>query len=271
MNKNIRILSIENDQDDALKLRKILNMGELNDFVVDFAFSGEDGLKLYTKGVHQVVIMEYRLGDLTAIEVTEILSEQPEFPIIIIVSGQGDIEVALQLLKMGVSEYLVKDSMGMYLRMIPRVIIKSLNERYLKKQKRDALEALEESQRRYQRLEENLPDIFIYSQGIDGVFTYVSPSIQTVLGYSPDEFKKHYSEYLTDHPINKGVEKFTQLIIKGITQKPYKAEIFHKNGSIHRLLVSKIPVYDDHGKVIAVEGIAKDITEIEESFMETLF
>ncbi len=269
MNKRIRILSIENDQDDALRLRKILNMGELDDFVVDFAFSGGDGLKLYNNGVHQVVIMEYRLGDLTAIEVTEILLEQPEFPIIIVVTGQGDEEVAVQLLKMGVSEYLVKDSLGMYLRMMPRVIIRSLKERYLQKQKKDALDALRESQERYQRLEEYLPDNFIYSHGVDGVITYVSPSIQTVLGYSPDEFKKHFSEYLTDHPINKEVEKFTDLSIKGINQKPYKVEIFHKNGDIHRLLVSEIPVYDDHGKIIAVEGIARDITLLENSSRET--
>ncbi len=263
MNKNIRILIIENDQDNVLIFKKILSMGELDDFVADFASSGEDGLKLYKNGVHQVVIMDYRLGDLTAIEVTEKLSELPELPIIIVVTGQGDEEVAVQLLKMGVSEYLVKDSMGMYLRMIPRVIMRSLNERYLQKQKRDALEALRESQQRYQRLEENLPDIFIYSHGVDGVFTYVSPSIKTVLGYSKDEFKKHFSEYLTDHPINQEVEKFTQLSIKGIYQRPYKVEIFHKNGNIHQLLVSEIPVYDEHGKVIAVEGIAKDITEIE--------
>lgn len=271
MNKNIRILIIENDQDNVLRFKKILNMGELDNFVADFALSGEEGLKLYESGAHQVVIMGYRLGDLTAIEVTEKLSEQPEFPIIIVVTGQGDEEVAVQLLKMGVSEYLVKDSMGMYLRMIPRVIVKSLNERHLQKQKRDALEALRDSQKRYQRLEENLPDNFIYSHGVDGVFTYVSPTIQTVLGYSPDEFKKHFSEYLTDHPMNKEVEKFTQLSIKGITQKPYKVEIFHRNGNIHRLLVSEIPVFDDHGKVIAVEGIARDITEIEDSFRETLF
>ncbi len=258
MNKNIRILSIENDQDDALKLRKILNMGELNDFVVDFAFSGGDGLKLYTKGVHQVVIMEYRLGDLTAIDVTEILSEQPEFPIIIIVSGQGDIEVALQLLKMGVSEYLVKDSMGMYLRMIPRVIIKSLNERYLKKQKRDALEALEESQRRYQRLEENLPDIFIYSQGIDGVFTYVSPSIQTVLGYSPDEFKKQIAE------LKSSADNFTQDRLDAlnqsyknchdqyteITSDRFKAQLltFISSNQNHRQISSQKVCFLEHNK-----------------------
>ena len=46
MNKNIRILIIENDQDNVLIFKKILSMGELDDFVADFASSGEDGLKL---------------------------------------------------------------------------------------------------------------------------------------------------------------------------------------------------------------------------------
>ena len=178
----------------------------------------------------------------------------------IVITDQGDEEIAVQLLKNGVTDYLVKDHPGMYLKLIPRTVKKSLNERNLLKQHEDACRALIESQRRYQRLEENLPDIFVYSHDTDGVFTYISPSVKQVLGYSPEEFMHHYSTYLTDHPINKDVELLTQLSIMGEPQKPYEVEVFHNNGTKHRLLVSEIPVFDDYGKVMAVEGIAKDIS-----------
>jgi PAS domain S-box-containing protein len=225
-----------------------------------------EGLNLYKKGVHQIVVIGYPIGNFTTIDLSETLLIYSEPPSIIVVTNQGNDQFVVDLLKMGVSDYIFKDMFGMYLKLLPKVIKKSSNERYLEKQKQDALIALRESQARYKRLEENLLDTFVYSHNIDGIFTYISPSLKKVLGYSPEEFMNHYSTYLTDNPINDGVEDLTQLSIMGKPQKPYEAELFHKNGSVHRLHVSEIPVFDDQGKVVAVEGIAKDITELRKSY-----
>jgi diguanylate cyclase (GGDEF)-like protein/PAS domain S-box-containing protein len=82
-----------------------------------------------------------------------------------------------------------------------------------------------------------------------------------VLGYSQEEFLKHYTEYLTDNPVNKEVEHRTNLSIQGVQQPPYEVEIYHKDGSIRRLEVTEFPVFDNKGNVVAVEGLAHDITE----------
>ena len=121
--------------------------------------------------------------------------------------------------------------------------------------------ALTETLSRFNRLAENLTDFLIYSHGVDGVFTYISPTITSVLGYTPEEFKCHYSEYLTDNPINQKVEYYTNLTLKGLKQPSYDLEVFHKNGNRCCLEISETPILDDQGKVIGVEGIAKNITE----------
>ncbi|KMP11057.1 hypothetical protein UZ36_05705 [Candidatus Nitromaritima sp. SCGC AAA799-C22] len=270
MSQDIRVLFIDDDPEDIRGFRRILSMGECDDFLVDFAGSGEEGLNLYKEKMHEVVLTDYRLGSLNALNIVESLKKISEFPVVIVITGQGDEETAVQLLKMGVSDYLVKDNVGMYLKLIPRVIRNSLKERSLIKEKQQALEALKKSQERYQRLEKNLPDNFVYSRGTDGVFTYISPSITMVLGYSPEEFKTHYSEYLTDNPINKEVERLTNLSLQGKQQKPYKLEAYHKGGSKHWLLISEIPVFNDEDKVIAIEGIARDITKWETMQSELL-
>ena len=262
MNNDIRILIIEDDPDGIERFNKSHEKGECAECIVDFVSTGEEALDLCKKHVYQVIITDYLTGSLSTLDLVDSLKIQPEPPIVIVITDQGDDEIAVQLLKNGVSDYLVKDREGMYLKLIPRVVKKSLNERNLLKQHEDACRALIESQKRYQRLEENLLDIFVYSHDTDGVFTYISPSVKQVLGYSPEEFMRHYSTYLTDHPINKEVDLLTQLSIMGKHQKPYEVEVFHRNGTIHRLLVSEIPVFDDLGKVVAVEGIAKDITDL---------
>ena len=115
---------------------------------------------------------------------------------------------------------------------------------------------------KYRRLVENLgKEYFFYRHDTQGVFTYISPSITGMLGYTTEEFLTHFGEYLTDSPVNEEVHRRSALSIQGIQQPPYEVEIFHKNGSRRMLEVSESPVRDTAGQVVGVEGLAHDITE----------
>ncbi|MCP4265680.1 MAG: PAS domain S-box protein, partial [Candidatus Brocadiaceae bacterium] len=125
-----------------------------------------------------------------------------------------------------------------------------------------AEEELKKFEEKHRRLIESLQDnIFLYSHNTEGVFTYISPSIMDVLGYSQEEFLVHFSKYMTDNPNNDEVIKHTNLSLKGIKQPSYEVEIYHNNGSVRMLRVQEVPVFGDEGKVVSVEGIAEDITE----------
>ncbi len=134
-------------------------------------------------------------------------------------------------------------------------------------------EELIKSEEKHRRLIESLQDnIFLYSHNTEGVFTYISSSITNVLGYPQDEFLDHFSKYMTDNPSNEGVIKHTGLSLRGIKQPSYEVEIYHKNGSVRILKVQEVPVFDEEGKVVSVEGIAEDITErkqIEEALFQS--
>ncbi len=116
-------------------------------------------------------------------------------------------------------------------------------------------------QEQYRRFVEKLElEYFFYRHDLAGVFTYVSPSLTRVLGYAAEEFQRHYTSYLTDNPINQEVIRLSELSIQGIQQPPYIVEIKHKNGSVRLLEVAEYPVRDDRGDVVAVEGVAQDVT-----------
>jgi len=123
-------------------------------------------------------------------------------------------------------------------------------------------QAFAESFEKYRGLVENIQDeYFLYSHNLDGHFTYVSPSITNILGYSQEEFLTHYIEYVTNDKIAE-VVRHTQQSLRGKQQPSYKFGIFHKDGRVRTLRVLEAPVLDGEGKVIAVEGIAHDITDI---------
>ena len=115
----------------------------------------------------------------------------------------------------------------------------------------------------YQRVIANAgSNYFFYIHDTEGIFTYLSPSIQDMLGYSNHEFLNHYDTFLSDHPINSNISFRTDQSLLGIRQEPYQIEVYHKNGNPIRLEITEVPSYDDHGVVTSIIGMAHDITEL---------
>ena len=128
---------------------------------------------------------------------------------------------------------------------------------------KNALEsALRESEAKYQRLIDGLRgEYFFFRHDASGVFTYVSATVQDILGYTPQQYRVHYADTLTAAPVNKAVIERTQRGLSGIRQPPYEIEVFHKDGSVRHLAIFESPVTDEQGQTVAIEGIAHDITQ----------
>ncbi|NOQ93842.1 MAG: diguanylate cyclase [Methylophaga sp.] len=134
---------------------------------------------------------------------------------------------------------------------------------------REHSKSLEKSEEKYRGLVENITDkYFIYQHNIEGVFTYVSPSIEAILGYSVNEFLKHYTTYMPNSKLNKKIGKLTDKTLAGESSHSYDVEIFNKSGSLHTLRVTETPVLDAEGKTQGVYGIARDITHSKRTHLE---
>ncbi len=122
-------------------------------------------------------------------------------------------------------------------------------------------DTLRQSEEKYRRLVESLSDEYVfYAHDASGMVTYISPSINRVLGYSQDEAMRDFREFLTDHEMNQEGLKSSLESLKGNIQAPFMNEVFHRDGSTRIFNNTEIPVYNEEGKIIGVEGIAHDIT-----------
>jgi PAS domain S-box-containing protein len=124
-------------------------------------------------------------------------------------------------------------------------------------------DALVKSEDKYNRMLWNLKDEFLfYRHDTEGRFTYISPSYANILGFDPEEYVGQSCGMLwTPNPINEAADRHTKLSCAGYRQPPYEMEIYHKSGAYRRFVNIEIPIFDENGQVVAVEGTARDITE----------
>ncbi|MBU1196612.1 MAG: response regulator [Proteobacteria bacterium] len=123
-------------------------------------------------------------------------------------------------------------------------------------------EKLKLSEQKYKRIVESLrQEYFFYSLDKTGVLSYVSPSVEFILGYTPAEFAGSFDAFLSDHSVNTKAMEYKQSSLKGIKRAPFEMEFLHKDGSPRKIEVSEDPVFDAQGQVVSIEGIAQDITQ----------
>ncbi|MBU2511550.1 sigma 54-interacting transcriptional regulator [bacterium] len=114
----------------------------------------------------------------------------------------------------------------------------------------------------YHRILESFKNEFLfYSHDINNVYTYVSPSVENMLGYTQKEFMSSFQSIWTDNPINKEAGEKAKLSLQGIRQLPYELEVYHKDGSIRWILIYETPIRNSDGKTVRVEVISRDISE----------
>ncbi|MGA2099028.1 MAG: diguanylate cyclase [Candidatus Acidiferrum sp.] len=105
----IKILVVDDDSEDLMLVAELVEAGFHNSGVtIDKANSYDAALVLLQNHGYDVVLIDYYLAEKTGIDLLQaIKSRQPEVSVIL-VSGQGTDEVAVQAMKLGAADYLVK-------------------------------------------------------------------------------------------------------------------------------------------------------------------
>lgn len=96
-------------------------------------------------------------------------------------------------------------------------------------------------------------------------YEYISPVIQDILGYSSEEFYADPNLLLKlVHPDDRTrLEQAYQG--KGPFHERATVRCLHRDGSMLWIERVNVPIYDEAGNLVAVEGIARDITEHKEA------
>jgi len=137
--KKTRVLYIEDDSILARLLQKRL---EQREYRVDIARDGKRGIEKFDRSKYDIVLVDYALPDTDGMQLIEALvSREPQTPVIM-TTGFGSEDIAVQAMKLGADDYLVKDVRGNFIDLLPLRVERVLQKKQLTIQKQEAEEKL---------------------------------------------------------------------------------------------------------------------------------
>ena len=179
----VRILYMEDDQALAQCVRRQLGR---HGFDVGIVSDGLDGLELMKTDLYDIVILDYKMPTLDGMDVLKRIAADRRAPPVIMLSGAGDLDVAVEAMKEGAADYMVKDLDGNYLKLLPGMIQKILDKQILIQEKMAAEAALKASELQFRSVTHSAIDAII-SGDSEGNVIFWNRGASLIFGYQEEE------------------------------------------------------------------------------------
>nr|HPG52221.1 PAS domain S-box protein [Spirochaetota bacterium] len=251
--KRKTILLVEDEAIVALAEKATL---EKHGYAVITAYSGEKAVAVAesTPGI-DIILMDIDLGKgIDGTEAARRILRTHEAPLVFL-SSHIEPEIVEKTEGITSYGYIVKNSGETVFLTSIKMAFRLFEARMSERTKTGALEKSEE---KYRTLVENMNDI-VFAMDVNGRFTYLSPGLSRVSGYTPDELTgRMFTDlvYPDDLPgLKVGFKK-----IAGGAIEPHEFRVVDKDGSVRHVRTSSRLVLH-RGAVTGITGIMTDITE----------
>ncbi|MDD5327388.1 MAG: PAS domain S-box protein [Phycisphaerae bacterium] len=237
-----KILLVEDDKLDQKAFERLVKKENLPyDYTI--ASSVAEAKNILGRELFDVVISDYTLGDGTAFDVLEVVKNTPT----IIITGNGNEEVAINAWKAGAYDYLMKDLERNYLKTLP-ITVDNVAQRKKTEERVELLSGAIMS-----------TDDSVYITDMENKIVFVNKAFCETYGYQEEEVKGRDSNILWIGKLqHKGCRSVFQVV-----SSAWEVGFYHKrkNGSVFPVSLSRSIIKDLAGNEVAVVGVVRDITE----------
>ncbi|HEX6187553.1 MAG TPA: response regulator [Pyrinomonadaceae bacterium] len=179
--ETIRVLLIDDDEDDYVLTRDLFTMVKGGQYAVDWAPSYAEGLANAKLEQHDVCLVDYRLGELNGVQLIREAREAHLTLPMILLTGQGDLEVDIEAMKAGATDYLIKNETSpARLERTVRYAVQLNTERW------NAEQALRDSETKFRSVAQSASDAIIAADSTGHIISW-NDSAHDIFGYSESE------------------------------------------------------------------------------------
>lgn len=258
---SLRVLLLEDDPMDAELLTEGLRRSAELDVCIDWVTDETAYLKALESGGHDVILSDFSLPGFSGTEALErALQLAPGTPFII-VSGVVGEEIAVEMLKAGATDYLLKSR----LQRLPHVLRRAMREISERRQRLSVEQALRESNTLYSRLVESLRDYAVLLIDPEGRVQAWNNASETVFGWRRDEVIGQHAAFLFAEP-DRAAKVFEQELQNTIASGRSSDDrwLVRKNGEAFFATGVTTLVHGDDGRLVGFSKIVRDGTEAKE-------
>jgi PAS domain S-box-containing protein len=174
----IRVLIVDDDEDDFFLTSDYLNDIRGKKFAIDWAKNFDDAVGKVTSCEYDICFFDFLLGAKTGLDLLKkAIQEGCQSPIILL-TGKGDHKIDMEAMRLGAVDYLIKSELDP--EKLERCIRYSL-------ERADTLKTLRESEQQYRTIFNHVRQGIIVTQPKDGSFIYYNPATLEMLGYEANE------------------------------------------------------------------------------------
>lgn len=252
MTAAVRILLIEDSEDDAILLERQLKKDNLDIIMKRISTSDEMEQALHNN-MWDAIICDYLMPEFTVNDAMSLVhNEGVDIPFII-VSGAISDEIAVEMMKAGAHDYLTKNNLSRLVPALKREIVEAGN----RHQRRLAEQALRESERKHRMLIESLNDTVIVfdAEGNISEFYSQTPLVQDL------SLDKHLGKSIPEIFIPSIVKKITELIQATLENNVTTSFEYPMLG---RWYSAKLSPHEDGKQAVMVLRDVSDLKQAEE-------
>ncbi len=251
----LKILYLEDSPQDIEIIRELLIEANY-DLVMECTDNEKEFSSLIRENKYDIILSDFSLPGFDALAALRLHNDIcPEVPFICVSGSIGE-ETAIELIRRGAVDYILKDRMVRLPSAIKRVLdeLKEINAR------KRAEEALHESEQRFKVLAENSP-VGIFQTDVSGATIYVNPQWCKITGLSKKEAMGTgwlNAVHIEDRErLKSGWIEATQ--VQNNSYAEYR--FVHKDGATAWVIGQATPVRDNKNMIIGFVGTITDITE----------
>ncbi|MBW2651113.1 MAG: PAS domain S-box protein [Deltaproteobacteria bacterium] len=128
-----------------------------------------------------------------------------------------------------------------------------------------AYQKIRQSEEQFRALGENAPDI-IYTLDADGVFDYINPAWEKILGHKKEEvIGRYFIDFVRKKDVRRFIRYFKRVRDSKETIKSFTGVLLSRDGEERLFNISCSPNLGPTGKVAGAIGTIKDITDLEKN------
>jgi two-component system, cell cycle sensor histidine kinase and response regulator CckA len=255
MNRAKRLLVVDDEEPNRSLLEAMLDSFG---YKAELASGGAEALDKLNSNI-DLVLLDVLMPGLDGLEVARQIRDRTDcgdVPIVMVTALTGKYE-RLQAIAAGANDFISKpiDKAELQVRLASLLKMK------------DAQDALRHSEEKYRTLVETARDV-IWTVDLDLRYTFVSPSVTDVLGYTVEEIMSlHPLDGLTPDSREKVIEAFQEELASEASghggkyaARTEEIERYHKDGSTLWEQITTTFLRDGLGKPVGILGISHDIT-----------